>query len=241
MAMTPAKRKKMEDLIYRVFNALDPSGVNTQKYKEKFKKLSNEQFNSLFKNIFSNPNQYLVLDIVDYERDLLIENVEKAANILNVKLFEKIAMPFVNMDKEQPTVTMFDVPVGYAHIKRTQQMLQKKNSSSINIGKRSALTGQVTQEDKNSRNSDVENFSLATIEANETLRELLGPRADDMKMKAEMYSEIARTGFVSLDNLTDELENKTTLNTINALLIGMGMKSDIVTDGLIIKRESLSH
>lgn len=238
MTITKPKRKKMEDLIYSVFSNLDPSGVNTEKYREKFKKMSDVQFDSFFKALFAEPNHYLILDTVDYERDFQIENVEKAAGILGVELFEHIAMPHVNMDKENPTVTKFPVPDGYIHIKRMQQMLQKKNSTSINIGTRSALTGQVTREDKNTRDSDVENFALATVNLNQTLRELLGPRSDDMKMKQEMYSELARTGFVSLDNLTNDVGNKTTLNTVNALLIGMGIKSDLVTDGLIVRREN---
>lgn len=239
MAMTPSKRKKMEELIYSVFDALDPSKTNSSKYKSKFKKLSDAQFDNFFKQLFANDDHYLILDTVDYERDLSIENVENASKLLKVDLFEHVVMPFVNQDKENPTITKFPVPVGYMHIKRMQQMLQKKNSTSIEIGTRSSLTGQVTREDKNTRDSDVENFALATLNATNTLRELLGPRSDDIKMKSEMYSEIARTGFVSLDNLTNDVSNKTTLNTVNALMIGMGIKPDFITDGLIIKREKL--
>lgn len=237
MVMTKPKRKKMEDLIYRVFDDLDPSKTNSSKYREKFKKMSDDKFDKFFKSLFAEPEHYLVLDTVDYERDLRIENVEKAAKTLNIDLLEYVAMPFSNMDIDHPELTKFPVPTGHVHIKRMQQMLQKKNSTSIDISTRSALTGQVTREDKNTRDSDVENFALATLDLDYTLRELLGPRSDDLKMKSEMYSEIARTGFVSIDNLTDDPNNKTTLNTVNALMIGMGIKPDLITDGLIIKRE----
>lgn len=111
-------------------------------------------------------------------------------------------------------------------------MLQKKNTTSTEIASRSAMTGQVVGKDKNARDSDMENFALATLGAEKVLKEFMGPRADDMVAKTEMYSEIASNGYVSLDSLTDNLENKTTLNTIDVFLIGMGIKSDLVTKGL---------
>lgn len=120
----------------------------------------------------------------------------------------------------------------YANIKRMQQLLSKKNTTSTNISERSALTGQVSGHDKNARSSDVENFALVTMNAENALRELLGPRADDKVMKEEMYSAIAEKGYVSINELTDRVENKTTLNTIDVFMIGMGLKTDLVTKDL---------
>ena len=91
------------------------------------------------------------------------------------------------------------------------------------------LTGQVTGEDKNSRSSDMENLNLVAINANETLKELLGPRADDNVMKNEMLQQIALTGNVTLSNMTNDLENKTALNTLNVFFTGMGFRTDLIT------------
>lgn len=236
MAITPAKRKEMESTIYDVFTALDPSGINTQKYKNMFSKMSDSQFDSFFKAFFKNEDQYLILDTVDYENSLKLEYIEKAANVLKVPLFEKIAMPYIDKNKDNPIVTKYECPVGYLNIKRMQQILSKKNTTSTEISSRSALTGQVVGRDKNARDSDQENFALVTLDSTDSLRELLGPRADDMVMKTQMYSEIAKKGYVSLDELTNKVENKTTLNTVDTYLIGMGIKSDLVTDGLVVKR-----
>lgn len=236
MALTPAKRKQMEDIIYSTFTALDPTGVNTEKYKQMFSKMNNAQFDTFFKKFFKDENMYLTLDTVEYENSLKLEYVEKAAKILDIPLFEKIAMPFINKDKEHPVVTKYECPVGYIHIKRMQQILSKKNTTSTEISQRSQLTGQVTGKDKNARDSDQENFALVTMEADNTLRELLGPRADDNVMKTQMYNEIARKGYVSINELTNKVENKTTLNTVDVYLIGMGIKSDLVTDGLVVNK-----
>ena len=236
MALTPTKRKQMEDVIYSTFSALDPSGVNTEKYKQMFSKMNDSQFDSFFKNFFKDENMYLTLDTVEYENSLKLEYVEKAAKVLDIPLFERIAMPFVNKDKNNPVVTKYECPVGYIHIKRMQQILSKKNTTSTEISSRSQLTGQVVGKDKNARDSDQENFALVTMEADNTLRELLGPRADDHVMKSEMYNEIARKGYVSINELTNKVENKTTLNTIDVYFIGMGIKSDLVTDGLVLNK-----
>jgi hypothetical protein len=77
MAITKNKRKEMEKLIYDVFNALDDTGTNSAKYKAFFGKMSDAQFDSFFKNFFKNENLYLILDVVDYERDIRIEHVTR--------------------------------------------------------------------------------------------------------------------------------------------------------------------
>lgn len=235
MAIPKATRKQMEETIYSVFDVLDPSGITTTRYRDMFKSMNDAKFESFFKDFFASEDLYLTLDTVDYERDLKIENVEKAAKILNVPLFEKVVMPFVNGDKENPVITKYEVPVGYVHIKRVQQLLFKKNSTSTDISQRSALTGQVTGKDKNGRESDNENVALLALNSEHILREFMGPRADDMVMKQEMYAQIAKKGFVSLEELPDNVENKTTLNTLDVYLMGMGIKSDLVTPSLMVK------
>jgi hypothetical protein len=236
MAINKATRKKMEDLIYGVFDDMDSSKTNSNKYRQMFSKMNDQQFDTFFKKFFASEDEYLVIDVVDYERDLRIEDVEKAAKRLGVPLFEKVAMPFVNKDTNNPIMTKFEVPVGFIHVKRMQQILSKKNTTSTEVGSRSALTGQVVGRDKNARDSDSENFALVTIDATETLRELMGPRADDMVMKNEMYSSIAKNGFVSLNGLTNDVDNKVTLNAVDVHLIGMGIKSDLITDNLTVKK-----
>lgn len=231
MAITKEKRKKMEKLIYDTFSALDPSGVNTEKYKSMFKDMTDSQFDSFFKKYF-NSDSYMILDIVEYERELKLENVEKAAKLLGVPLTERLIMPNLNHDKEHPIVTKYEVPVGYLHIKRLQQMLSKKNSTSTDISSRSPTTGQVINADKNARNSDQENIAMITTGVDAPIRELLGGRADNMAAKTAMYSEIAKKGYVSLSELPNDPSSKTTLNTLDVYFLGMGIKTDLLTNTL---------
>ena len=108
------------------------------------------------------------------------------------------------------------------------QTLMKKSAASIKIDKRNPKTGQVVGEDKNARNSDSEVYSLATLGAMKALSEFMGPRADDMKSKNEMYAEIAKNGYTSLEDLTDSPENKTALNTFDVYFLMQGLRTNMV-------------
>ena len=233
--ITSEKRKKMEKLVYDVFNQLDPTGVNTKKYKDLFKNMSDKEFDKYFSELFNDESAYLRLDIVDYERDLSIEQCESAAKVLGIPLFEYVYMPHVTMDKNNVVCSKERVPVIYANIKRTQQCLIKKNGLSTSISVRSSLTNQVTAGDRNGRESDLENSMLMALNAVNCLKELNGPRADDSVMQQEMINEIMKKGYVSHEELTDDVRNKTTLNTTDVFFIGMSIKSDLITKGLMLK------
>ena len=229
-------RKAMEKLVYDTFTALDKTGDNTKKYKEIFSNMTDTQFNRFFKELFDDHASYLILDMCDYERDLSMDDIVDAAKVLNVPLFEHVAFPHYTMDKEHVVVSKEPIPVGYCHIKRTQQTLAKKNGISTTVDTRSALTGQVTGADKNGRESDLENSMLIALGMENLLKELNGPRADDPIMKQQMYTEINNKGYFSLDELESDPANKTTLNTVNTFFLGMGLNTDLVTKGLMTKK-----
>lgn len=226
------RRKEMCSIIYRFFNALDPTKENTKKYKSLFEPMTDQKFKAFFTEFFNNPKHYLILDMVDYERDLQVEYIEAAAKVIDVPLFEYVTIPHLTMDKEHPIITKHKVPVGYLHLKRPQQTVMKKNGLSVEADQRSAFTGQVTGGDKNGRESDLENCMLTSLGMKYTLKELNGPRADDLVMKKEMLDQINRNGYTELSGLTDKIENKTTLNTINTYFLGMGLHTDLITKGL---------
>lgn len=226
------KRNKMQDLIYRFFTAFDKTGSNTKQYKELFDPMSDNQFNTFFREFFADDDQYLILTVVDYERTIKMDDIERAAKVLNIPLYEFVYMPHINHDKEKPVITIQPVPVIYINIKRTQQTVAKKNGLSTNIDERSAITGQVVRHDKNGRESDLENIMLTSLGLTNCLKELNGPRSDDLVMKQQMNQAINTKGYVTLSELDDRIENKTTLNTVDTYFLGMGLKTDLVTKGL---------
>ena len=231
-----AKRKEMEELIYTFFDLFDPSGRNTEYYRNKFNNMNDGEFDNYFKLLFEQDDPYLTATMVDYENPLKIENIEKAADFLDVPLFEKVVLPYASEDPNNPIITKHECLVGYLNIKRLQQLNTKKLGLSTDASERNMITGQVTGHDKNSRNSDQETIALLTVGANTTLKEFMSMRADDMVMKSEMNKKISRDGYVAMSELTDKLSNKTTLNSAAVFFIGAGLMTDLVMDDYFLPK-----
>ena len=222
------RRKIFMDYLDSILNTLDPSGANSKLYHEKFDKMSDNQFDSYIKRFFEDDKQNFYLEIVEYERDLTMENINTCAEMMGVPLYERIAHPYLTGDKENILVSKSEVPVGYIHEKRMPQTLMKKSAASIKIEKRNPKTGQVVGEDKNARNSDSEVYSLATLGAMNALKEFMSARADDMKAKNEMYAAIAKNGYVSLEELSDDPKDKVALSTFDVYFLMQGLRTNMV-------------
>lgn len=229
MASISERRKKFMDHLTRVMNLLDPTGQNARNYHDKLDKMSDAQFDKWARAFFENERANFYLEIVEYERDLTIEQIEKCAEYMKVPLFERVAIPYLTHDRNHVVITPEPVPVGYTHQKRMPQTLLKKSAGSIKIDKRNPLTGQVTGEDKNARNTDTETYSLIAVGAENALREMMGPRADDMKAKTQMYAQIAKKGYVSLEELDNDPKNKTALNTFDTYFAYQMFLTNLVT------------
>lgn len=236
--MAVANRKYIEKLIYDTFDALDPSGVNGDKYRTLFSSMDDKEFESFMKEFLKDQNEQFTLDIVEFEHDLKMDYCEAAAKVLGIPLMEYVYMPHLSMDKQHVVVSKEKCLVTYINVKRTQQTLQKKNGLSTSNEKMSALTGQVVQKDKNARVSDIEGSMLVSLGAEHILQEFYGPRADDHVMKRQMTQSIATKGYVLLEDLENLPTNKVTLNTVNTYLLSMGLKSDIVSDSYILPKTS---
>lgn len=225
------RRKKVVDYIVKVMNLLDPTGDNGKYYQEKFDKMTDAQFDKYIREFLQDEKSQFYLAIVEYERDLTIENIEKCAEFMKVPLLEYVALPYLTNDPDNVIVTPYPVPVGYIHEKRMPQTLMKKSAGSTKIEKRSPLTGQVTSEDKNARNSDLETYSLVAVDAVNALTEFMGPRADNMEAKNTMYNDIAKNGYVSLKDLNlEDPYNKVALNTLDAYFNMMGISTNLISD-----------
>lgn len=236
--MAVTNRAQIEKLIYDIFDALDSTGMNTTKYKKILSAMSESEFEAFMKNYLNDPEEHFCFDLVEYENNLDFNNVEKAADILGIPLYEYVYLPHLTMDKNNVVCSQEKCLVGYLNIKRTQQMVQKKNGLTLDDEKRSAITGQVIDDDKNSKTSDTEAQIMVGLEMNETLKELLGPRGDDKYMAQEAMKQIENQGYLVMDDIETSPLNKVALNTINTYLLAMGLKTNLVTDSDILPKTS---
>ena len=230
------KRKKAESQVYAVMDALDPSGTNTKRYKKLFSTMSDSKFENFMRCLFDDHNTNFTLEVKDFEREVTIEMIEKAAKVLGIELEEYVILPHISMSQEHPIVTKEKCITGYLIEKRMQQILSKKNGTSTHIDERSATTGQVIGHDKNGRSSDQENIALTVIGATNVLREMNGFRADGLQRKNYAYSQIAKTGECSLEDIEASagIEDRLALETIDVYYKTMGLQTDLVTPDYLL-------
>lgn len=223
-------RKKVLDDITSLLDCLDPSCESGKMYIDKFKKMSDKEFVEWMDWWVSDEkNERLTLFVEEFERNVDVDNIMKASELTNVPLYEYVAMPDINGSSEDAvTCTPTPVPVGYIQPKRMPQTVIKKSTGSISDSKRNSKTGQVSGEDKNVRNSDVETYSLITIGANAALKECLGPRGDDTVESSQMKQQIANDGYFMLSKLESDRTKKPSINTLDTYFHLMGLMTNIV-------------
>lgn len=220
------KREEVEVLVYKVMDALDPSGTNSSHYKEKFSEMSDAQFNKFLSTTF--PFRF-------YSRPFEIEpnmgQISKAAKVLGVPLTEKVALPYLYESPDGRPVYSKECLVIYSNIKKMKQFVTKKNSMSLDINDRDMRTGLLNGGDKNGKTSDREFESLIVNNSDETIKEFSRLRADAMEQKSQAINAINLTGTLSLDDLKSENDEVLSRNMLDAYFIGAQLKTNLVTDG----------
>jgi hypothetical protein len=227
------KRKKIQDLIDKVLKAMDISGVNSEKYRKMFQVMSDEQFSQWITKFLADPKSNIRVDIEEFgseSRKLKFENIEKAADILGIKLFEYVYMPHLSADPNRPVRTKEPVLVGYLNIKRPQQMVMKKTGLALSDTNRDEQTGAMKGDSKGGTTTGVENELLAGAGADVILSEISGARGDNVTEYDNMLDEISRTGSVKLEDIKTGVYDKPTLMQTDLFLKAMGVKTDLISE-----------
>ena len=224
------KRKQIENLIFGVFDRLDKTGENSKVYREALRGMNDEAFFKWAKNFTKDTDSVFTLEVLPFKNEPKFEDIEEAGKFLDMPFEEYIY--FRDELDGKKVRSAHKVPVFYVYTKRLQQMVSKKTAVSTSIKTRSAITNQVTNDSKVARNSMAESFGLITAGNINTLKEMLGPRAGNAGQKRRMYANIARDSFVKMSDLkqSDSVFEKPELNALDAYLLGMGLKSNLLTD-----------
>jgi len=227
------KRKKIEALIDRVLKAMDISGVNAQKYRNMFQVMSDDQFSKWITAFLADPKSNIRVDIEEFgkeDRKLKFENVERAAEILKLPLFEYVYIPHVSSDPNRPVRTKQPVLVGYLNIKRPQQLVTKKTGLALDDKDRDENTGKVKGDSKGGTTTGIENELLAGVGGDLVLSEISGARGDNVTEYDNMLDEISKTGSVKLADIKTGVYDKPTLLQTDLFLAAMGVKTDLISE-----------
>jgi len=231
LAITKDKRLKVEKKIYDVMNIMDPTGQNTEYYKKKFAKMNDKQFYDFFKQDFPLKFQYKPFEI-----DPTMDTIMKALQSINVPINEEVNMPFLYTNSDGVPVKSQKVCVVYLPLKRMKQMVVKKSAFSTDISKRDYKTGNLIDTDKNSQLSDREVESLAVMNLENTMDELITVRGDAMNAKNEFYNEINAKGQVSMSEVEVTNSDSIARNLISAYLLSAHIQSNLVNTDYFLPR-----
>lgn len=227
------KRKQIETLIDQVLTALDPTGINAKKYRNMFQTMNDQQFADWINKFLANPLSNIRLDIEEFgdgSRTLKYENVEKAAKVLNIPIFENVYIPHVSSNPNRPVRTKQPVLVGYLNIKRPQQLVTKKTGLAITDTDRDEQTGAAKGDSKGGTTTGIENELLAGVGADEVLSEFCGARGDNIAEYDNMIQSIAEHGSVKLADIKTNAYDKPTLMQTDLFFKAMGLKTDIISE-----------
>lgn len=234
--MSTGKRKKVEDLVYSVMSTLDATGENTEKYRKMFNSMSDTQFSAWMSKFLSDPNANFRLEVLPHKNEPEFSQIEKALKILDIPLEEYVYFRDQKDSNGNFVRTATKVPVFYLSIKRLEQVVTHKSGVTLDIDKRNQLTGTVTSDSKVARNSDVESYAMLLQQNEDSMRELMGARSDNMGAKRILYEKIQADGFVNLKDIEtgSSAFEKVALNTFDTFMLGAGVKTDAVTDSNLL-------
>jgi len=227
------KRKNIEALIDKTLMALDPTGINAKKYRNKFQTMNDQQFKSWIEAFLKDEKSNFRVDIEEFgdgSRNLKFENIEKAADVIGIKLFEYVYVPHVSSNPNRPIRTKQPVLVGWLNTKRTQQFSTKKTGLALSDDDRDDMTGAAKGDSKGGTTTGIENELLAGVGGDIILSEISGARGDNVIEYDNMLKSIANTGSVKLADIKTNAYDKPTLLAADMYLMAMGLKTDLISE-----------
>lgn len=224
-------RRAAQQLVVDYMNAVDKTGRNAARYERFFAKMNDKQFAEWAARFCADPRSWFRLQCPPFDREPSMEDAHDGLDLLGVPLDEYVTW---NHDGGPPVRTATRVPVGWLMLKTMQQVLTKKNTFSVENDRRDYVTGQVSGEDRVARVSDMENMALTALGAEQAVRELLGPRADNKAAKQELYARLHRDGVASLADLPSEPGGSAAAQALDMYLLGAGLRSDAITPGMAL-------
>lgn len=226
-----AQREKAEALIYEVMDKLDKQEYNSAYYKALFAKMSDAEFLKFCKRNL--PFRFHTKPFVVEPK---MYDIEDALKVLKVPLLEKVALPYLYIDKNGDPVWSKKAMVIYIHIKKMKQFITKKNSTPSSIDNRDMKSGLLVSFDKGGKTSDREMEALAVMGLDKTMEEMATWRADYMDAKSIAYQTISTLGKVSEKDVPIDDMDSIAKNTLNSYLVSSLLNTNILNNDYMLPK-----
>jgi hypothetical protein len=223
--MNITNRKKAEEYILTYIDKILPDGVNKQLYLDKFKSMSDKDFNTWMEKLLSGET---VLSLIAPNGQKVKLDVKR-----NLDIAKEIGHEFFQRYwsrtpdgrgwyRSNDKYLIIDVP-----IRRQAQLLVKKISFAKNNTSVDDLTGQPTGASKSAKISFPEVQMLIAKGLDATLCEFMKFRGGDTKGFAAMEASISRTGGASLKALTPYTSGVKSTMTLYSMLTSMHLSNNL--------------
>lgn len=199
--MTP-KRKKVEEFILNHVNNIDKTGKNGERYKKKFAKMSDADFDEFMRDI-RDGNEVLFIYAANMVDHYKVADLRDYATKIGVKLFERIRM--WDQVTQSYYLTSKEYFVIQAHVRRFSQFVDHKLSVAEGDKQLDVLTGQVCRGDRAGGISQTEIQSLYARGMEKTILELLKYRGGDITALAEFRRELEEQGRTTISRDTGSI------------------------------------
>ena len=223
MALTNKQREDIEVFLCEFYDALDKTKTNSEFMQVKWSKMSNAQFENWLKRDYP-----LQLQVRAWEIEPTFKDYQDAAKVIGIPLLEKVALPYLYVNKEGVPVNSKEALVMRLHFKKVQQFITKKNKISIDIDDRDMKGGRLNSNDKGAATSDKEMECFAIMGMENAMEEFATIKADCMNSKSEAYNHIATTGTLSKDDYHPTIDESLSRNLISYYLLACHIDTNLV-------------
>lgn len=217
-------RKEAEAFALKWIKALAPQGKTADYYKERFAKMSDEEFEQFIKRLETG-EEFLVLYAPNFASGgLTVENNLEIAKKLGHEFFQPLIIG------QRGDVPAYKTPVKYLvvdlPVRRTSQLLTKKISIPKDNKKIDMFTGQVAGS-KKSRISYPEVQVMASMGLDHCVEEFMKYRGGDLKGFNAMNTLISRQGGVSIKTLSNYASGVESTKTLKTFLTAAMLSSTL--------------
>lgn len=217
--MTPAQRKEIEGIILTYVDKIDPSGLNTNMYKEIFKTLDDQGLKKLIEKriMIYAPNNSPVQ--IDSNRNI------KIAKELGHDFYQQLWL--TDPKTGACSLTQYEHMVIELPVRRQSQMIDKKISIAEHNRTIDKLTGQPTGDSKGSSFSFPQTYVMFAKGYDATLKELMRVRGGDSKAAQVIDRQIRQTGHSSQEFEGSAKTRVKSTKTLGAIFTAMHLGNSL--------------
>ena len=192
------KKKKILDYICKLCDTIEPSGLNSKRYRQIIGQMNDKEFDQ-FMNYMKEGRWQLHIVAPNMIVNLQNEDLLKACDLIGLDLFQRVWM----YDKATGRKFLTDNKYMFVKlpIRRQQQFLDEKISVPDNDRTIDGLTGQVTGDSRSCSITNPEIQILAARGLNNTLQELVNIRGGNIHGYSEFRRMLEENGEGDLDML----------------------------------------